>query len=49
MLKNLSAYVGNPGSVPGLGRSPGEGNGYLYGDISTRLLFTYILAFNSSR
>ena len=25
-----SAYnAGDPGSVPGLGRSPGEGNGYL--------------------
>ena len=28
MLKNLSAYVGNPGLIPGLERSPGEGNGY---------------------
>ena len=25
----VSAYnVGDPGSIPGLGRSPGEGNGY---------------------
>ena len=25
----VSAYnAGNPGSIPGLGRSPGEGNGY---------------------
>ena len=27
MLKNLPASVGNAGMVPGLGRSPGEGNG----------------------
>ena len=27
MVKNLSAYVGDPGSIPGSGRSPGEGNG----------------------
>jgi len=27
-VKHLSAYnAGDPGSVPGLGRSPGEGNG----------------------
>ena len=25
--KNLPAKAGDPGSVPGLGRSPGEGNG----------------------
>ena len=25
MVKNLSAYVGDPGSIPGLERSPGEG------------------------
>ena len=29
MVKNLPAmYETHPGSVPGLGRSPGEGNGY---------------------
>ena len=28
MIKNLPASVGDPGSVLGLGRSPGEGNGY---------------------
>ena len=29
MVKNLPAmYEIHPGSVPGLGRSPGEGNGY---------------------
>ena len=27
MVKNLPANVGNSGSVPGLGRSLGEGNG----------------------
>ena len=28
MLKNLPANVGDAGSIPGSGRSPGEGNGY---------------------
>ena len=28
MVKNLSACVGDPGLIPGSGRSPGEGNGY---------------------
>ena len=27
MLKNLSANAGDMGSIPGLGRAPGEGNG----------------------
>ena len=27
MVKNHSANAGDPGSVPGLGRFPGEGNG----------------------
>ena len=27
MVKNLPAIVGDPGSIPGSGRSPGEGNG----------------------
>ena len=27
MVKNLSANAGDVSSVPGLGRSPGEGNG----------------------
>ena len=27
MVKNLSASVGDAGSIPGSGRSPGEGNG----------------------
>ena len=27
VVKNLPANVGGMGSVPGLGRSPGEGNG----------------------
>ena len=27
MVKNLPAYAGDPGLIPGLGRSPGEGNG----------------------
>ena len=28
MVKNLPFNAGDPGSVPGSGRSPGEGNGY---------------------
>ena len=27
MVKNLPANAGDMGSIPGLGRSPGEGNG----------------------
>ena len=27
MVKNLAANAGDVGSIPGLGRSPGEGNG----------------------
>ena len=27
MVKHLPAIVGDPGSIPGFGRSPGEGNG----------------------
>ena len=27
MVKNLPANIGNAGSIPGWGRSPGEGNG----------------------
>ena len=27
MIKNLPANAGDPGSIRGLGRSPGEGNG----------------------
>ena len=27
MVKNLPANPGDTGSIPGLGRSPGEGNG----------------------
>ena len=29
MVKNPPANAGDPGSTAGLGRSPGEGNGYL--------------------
>ena len=29
LVKNLPACVGDLSSIPGLGRSPGEGNGYL--------------------
>ena len=29
MVKNLPASAGDPGSIPGLGRSPGLGNGNL--------------------
>ena len=28
MVRNLPANAGDPGLIPGLGRSPGEGNGY---------------------
>ena len=28
MVKNLPANAGDAGSIPGLGRSPEEGNGY---------------------
>ena len=28
VVKNLPASAGNMGLIPGLGRSPGEGNGY---------------------
>ena len=28
MVKHLSCHAGDPGSVPGWGRSPGEGNSY---------------------
>ena len=28
MVKNLPANAGDPGLIPGLRRSPGEGNGY---------------------
>ena len=27
VVKNLPAHAGDAGSIPGLGRSPGEGNG----------------------
>ena len=29
MVKNPTANAGDAGSIPGLGRSPGEGNGNL--------------------
>ena len=28
MVKKSTCNAGHPGSIPGLGRSPGEGNGY---------------------
>ena len=28
MVKSVPAIAGDPGSIPGLGRPPGEGNGY---------------------
>ena len=28
MVENLPANAGDPGLIPGSGRSPGEGNGY---------------------
>ena len=30
MEKNLPPNAGDAGSIPGLGRSPGEGKGYLF-------------------
>jgi len=30
VVKNLPAKAGDPGSIPGLGRSPGEGNVNLF-------------------
>ena len=27
VVKNLPTYAGDPGSIPGLGRCPGKGNG----------------------
>ena len=32
MVKNLPADIGDKGSIPGLGSSPGEGNGHLLQD-----------------
>ena len=29
MVKNVPANAGDPGSIPEMGRSPGEGIGYL--------------------
>ena len=29
MVKSTSCNAGDPGLIPGLGKSPGEGNGYL--------------------
>ena len=33
VVKNLPANAGDTGSIPGLGRSPGEGNGNPYSSI----------------
>ena len=33
MVKNLPANAGNAGSIPGWGRSPGEGNGGIHSSI----------------
>ena len=30
MVKNLPSYTGDPGSIPGIGRSHGEESGYLF-------------------
>ena len=35
--KELAYNAGNPGLVPGLGRSPEEGNGYPYSSILARI------------
>ena len=39
IVKNLPASVGDPGLIPGLGRSTGEGNGYalLYSCLETSM------------
>ena len=34
MVKNLPAIAGDTGLIPGLGRSPGEGNGKSHGQRS---------------
>ena len=41
MVKNLPANAGDPGSIPGSGRSPGEGHGNLlqYSDLE-KILWT---------
>ena len=33
MVKNPPANAGDTDSIPGLGRSPGEGNGHSMGDL----------------
>ena len=35
--KESTCNAGNPGSIPGLGRSPGEGNGNLSGILARRI------------
>ena len=40
MVKNLSANAGDVGSIPGLGRSPGEGNGNPLSILSWKIPWT---------
>ena len=40
MVKNLSDNVGDAGSVPGSGRSPGEGNGNSLSILAWRITWT---------
>ena len=40
MVKNPASSAKDPGSIPGLGRSPGEGNGYLSSVLVWRIPWT---------
>ena len=37
VAKNLPASAGDVGSIPGLGKSPGEGNGYPFNILAWRI------------
>ena len=39
-MKILPAMLGDPGSIPGLGRSPGEGNGNPLNILAWRIPWT---------
>ena len=38
--KESACKAGDPGSIPGLGRSPGEGNGFHSSILAWRILWT---------
>ena len=40
VVKNPPANAGDPGSIPGLGRSPREENGYAHQYFAWRILWT---------